>query len=178
MTRGTLDRHAYLLRHAKSSWSDPELDDHDRPLARRGVKATNVLRKHMRREGIAPQLVVCSSAVRAMQTLEGVREAFAPETRVEIEDGLYAAGADRLLARLREVPDDLDSVMVIAHNPGMEDLALALAGSGDDADLERMRTKYPTGGLATLGFDGSWRELGSGRARLNAFVMPRELKKR
>jgi phosphohistidine phosphatase len=169
-------RRAYLLRHAKSSWADPELRDRDRPLARRGVKATRLLREYIRRQGIAPDLVLCSRALRAVQTLEGVRDVLPPATEIEIEDGLYAAGADPLLDRVRQAPERAGSLMLVAHNPGIEELALALAGGGDADALERLRTKYPTGGLATLSFEGDWGDLGPGGARLEELVVPRELK--
>ena len=93
----------YLLRHAKSSWNEPELLDHERPLAKRGRKAVALLRGHAHDSGIAPDLVLCSSAARAIQTLEGVREGLPSEAVVEIEAGLYAAGAGSLLGRLRRL---------------------------------------------------------------------------
>jgi phosphohistidine phosphatase len=121
----------YLLRHAKSSWDEPELLDRERPLAKRGRKAVALLREHFQEAKVAPDLVLCSSAVRAMQTLEGVRQGLPPGTRVEIEAGLYAAGAASLLGRLRRLPEEVGSVMLVGHNPGIEDLAAELAGGGD-----------------------------------------------
>jgi phosphohistidine phosphatase len=165
-----------LLRHAKSSWSDPSLADLERPLSPRGVKASARLREHLGRSRVAPDLVLCSPAVRTVETLDRVRDGLPADTRIEIEDDLYGAGADSLLARLRRLPDALGSLMLIGHNPGIEDLALGLVGDGDASVLERMRRKYPTGGLATLSFDGAWSELGPATARLEAFVIPKQLK--
>ena len=173
---GGVPRHViYLLRHAKSSWDEPELLDHERPLAKRGRKAVALLREHARKSGIAPDLVLCSSAARAIQTLEGVREGLPPEAVVEIEAGLYAAGAGSLLGRLRRLPEELGSVMLVGHNPGIEDLAAELAGGGDPDARAAMEAKYPTGGLATLAFEGPWRELDREGATLEAFAVPRRL---
>lgn len=163
----------YLLRHAKSDWDDSELADHERPLAPRGTRASKAIAKHLAGEGIEPALVLCSSAVRARETLDRIAPALG-SPKVEVEDGLYGAGAGALLERLRRVPDTVDSVMVIGHNPGIEELALELGGSGED--LERMERKYPTAALATLSVPGeSWGELTEGRSELLAFVLPREL---
>ena len=165
----------HLLRHAKSSSDEPELLDHERPLATRGRKAVALLREHFPEAGVAPELVLCSSAVRAMQTLEGVREGLPPEARVEIEAGLYAASAGSLLERLQRLPEEAGSVMVIGHNPGIEDLAAELAGDGDPNLCAAMEAKYPTGALATLAFEGAWQTLGVRSATLEAFAVPRRL---
>jgi phosphohistidine phosphatase len=164
-----------LLRHLKSSWDDPGLPDHDRPLAPRGRRAGTRIRREIQDEGIAPQLVLCSSAVRAVGTWKAICAGVPEGRRVEIEPGLYAASAESLLGRLRRVPDELETVLLIAHNPGIGDLALGLAGTGDAKALERMQAKYPTGGLATLTFEGSWTDLGWAGTQLVEFVVPRDL---
>ena len=150
----------YLLRHAKSSWKDGSLDDHDRPLAPRGRKASKAIGRYLRDHDIVPELVLCSSAKRARQTLERLGPA-GVDARVEAE--LYGAGTDSLLARLRAVPDDVESVMLIGHNPGMQQLAFLLAGLDD---------KFPTAALATLECDG-WATLET--AELIDYVRPRDL---
>ena len=162
----------YLLRHAKSSWDDPGLPDRDRPLAERGKRAVGKMAVYLEANGIRPDLVLCSSALRARQTLDRVASSIG-DAETGIEDGLYAAEAEGLLERLRRVPSGIASVMLIAHNPGMQDLALELAADG--ADLERLRQKFPTAALATLTFEGEWVELRSGGASLAGLVVPREL---
>jgi phosphohistidine phosphatase len=132
-----------------------------------------VLHEYVRRWGIEPALVLCSSARRTQETLEGVQ----PGGEQRIERDLYGADAGDLIERLRQVPADVPSVMVIGHNPAMQLLVLRLA-SGTDADdwrLEDVRLKFPTGGLATLEFDCAWSELGPGRARLTDLVRPKQL---
>jgi phosphohistidine phosphatase len=165
-----------LLRHAKSSWDDPELADHDRPLAPRGRRAAKLIGEHLRRESVAPALVLCSSARRTRETLERIAPALGERVPVQIEGDLYAASEGRLLERLRTLEEGVESVLLIGHNPGVERLALDLAGGGDE--LAAVRRKYPTGALATLEFTGPWSDLGSGRAKLVSFVTPKQLAKR
>jgi phosphohistidine phosphatase len=127
------ERRLYLLRHAKSSWKDHGLDDHERPLAGRGRRAAKAVR---------------------------------------VEAELYGAGSAALLARLQHVPADVRSVMVIGHNPGLQELALLLARDGS----EELEVKFPTAALATLAFRGpSWAVLDRGKAELIEFVRPRDL---
>jgi phosphohistidine phosphatase len=152
----------YLLRHAKSSWDDPELADHDRPLAPRGRRASKAIGRYLREHGIEPELVLCSSATRARETLERAG------LSGTVEGELYGAGARTLLARLNRVPDEVASVMLIGHNPGMEDLVLLLAA--------QTPSKFPTAALATLECP-PWSELDRGTAELVGFVRPRELER-
>ena len=165
----------FLLRHAKSSWSEPGLADRERPLAKRGRRAVGLLSAHLRNAALAPDLVLCSSATRARETLAGVRDGLPAQIAVEVEDGLYAADARTLLDRLRGLPEEVGSVMLVGHNPGLEDLASDLVGDGDPEARASMAIKYPTGALATLAIDPAWRDLAPGRARLEAFVVPRRL---
>src|SRR5689334_11594982 len=157
----------FLLRHAKSSWDDPSPADHERPLALRGRRRAALMVDHLRAQKITILLVLCPSAQRAVQTLELV----APTGEVRIEDQLYGASAGQLIARLRQVPDEHASVMLIGHNPAIQELAVILArepgGLGEH--------KFPTGALATLALPGSWSELGPGGADLTAFVRPKDL---
>jgi len=165
----TQPRVLHLLRHAKSSWDDQGLADHDRPLASRGRKAAKRIAKHLRSEGIAPSLVLCSSSRRTRETLERIR----PDGDVQIERDLYGASAPELLERLRRVPDTTESVMLIGHNPAIQDLTLELAGRGDR--LEDAERKFPTCALATLELSNGWSELEAGSAELVGFVRPKDL---
>jgi phosphohistidine phosphatase len=165
-----------LLRHAKSSWSDPDLADEERSLAPRGRRAAAALLRHLREQGATPELVLCSPARRTIETYDSIAPAFGDGATLLVEDELYGANAGDLVRRLRAVPSAVASVMIIGHNPGLHDLAIDLAGTGERGLLERLRTKFPTGALATLAVDrDSWSGLGAGRARLIGFVVPREL---
>jgi phosphohistidine phosphatase len=162
-----------VLRHAKSSWDDPSLDDHDRPLTPRGCKAAARIAGYIEQSAIRPQLVLCSTAARARQTLEGISEALGDRVSVEFERVLYHADAKELVERLAKIDDVVSSVMLIGHNPALSDLVLTLASTG--ADLQRVRGKFPTGALATLSFEGEWRDLVGGGARLVDYVTPKDL---
>jgi phosphohistidine phosphatase len=164
----------HLLRHAKSSWADEDVADHDRPLAPRGRRAATAMAAHLGEHGVVPELVLCSSARRARETVELVAPGLGPGARIVVEDGLYGASAEDLLDRLRRVPDSTASVMLVGHNPAMQDLALALAAPG--AGVERLRAKFPTGALATVRFGrGGWANLRRGEGELVDLVVPRDL---
>lgn len=165
----------FLLRHAKSSWDDPALPDHDRPLAPRGVKAARRIAEHLQSARIRPELVLCSSARRTRDTLALVEPALATYVTVEIEDELYGAGPSELIERLRRVDSEVDSAMLIGHNPGLQDLAVELAGGGDADALEQLHAKFPTAALATLELTSPWAALASDDATLTSLVLPRRL---
>ncbi len=163
-------RTLYLLRHAKSSWDDPGIPDRERVLAPRGRKASKRIASHLDREGIRPELVLCSPARRTRETLDRIGDALGTP-KVVFDEQLYGADNDELLSRLREVPDRFGSVMLVGHNPGIADLLALLA-----ADRSSLPGEVPTGALATLSVPvDDWAELAPRSARLDAFVVPREL---
>jgi phosphohistidine phosphatase len=168
----------YLLRHAKSSWDNPALEDHDRPLARRGMQAAARMGSYFALADVRPDLVLCSSAARATQTIEAIDVAigiggFLGELKVEGD--LYGVGAAGLLARLQDLPETVGSALVIGHNPALQDLAIALAGHGDRTSIMRLRDKFPTCALATLTMTATWADLGAGQADLASLVAPADL---
>ena len=168
--------HLWLLRHAKSSWSDEGLSDEDRPLAPRGEQAADRIRDYLDAEGVHPELVLCSSALRARQTLARVLPALGTDLEVRIEPTLYTFDADVVLERLGRISSDVTSALLVGHNPAIEDLATEITDRGDQlADLSR---KYPTAGLAEVAFTkGSWSTLADRRGELVRFIVPRELPK-
>ena len=166
----------YLLRHAKSSWDDDALDDFQRPLNARGRKAAKRMARFLAERSIRPNMVLCSAALRT----RGTYDILEPELQgvpVSFEDGLYEASRGDLLHRLQRLDGHLDSVLLIGHNPGLEKLALTLAGGhGDPVALERLEQKYPTGALTMLeSAVPHWPELDAGTCRLAAFVRPKDL---
>lgn len=172
-----LDRTLLLLRHAKSAWSDPRLDDHDRPLNRRGERAAKAMADHFARLALRPDLILCSTALRTRQTLAPIVAALAaPAPPITFSRDLYLASEDVLLAQLRAISDDAAAVLLVGHNDGIWHLAVALAAEGPPQDLASLRAKYPTGALATLSLRAtSWTKLEFGTARLTSFVRPRDL---
>jgi phosphohistidine phosphatase len=167
-------RRLYLLRHAKSSWDNEALRDRDRPLAPRGLRAARRIARWAGKHDVRPQLVVSSSAVRARETLQGVLPGLGkPEIWIEVT--LYAASAETLLERVRALPDEAETAMLVGHNPGIGDLLLLLSAPGELR--ERAEAKVPTGALATLEANVErWVDLEPGGARIVSFVVPRQLK--
>jgi phosphohistidine phosphatase len=164
----------YLLRHAKSSWSDPTLADEQRPLAPRGRRDAKRIAAHLVQLGIKPDLILCSAAERTRQTLEPLRAVLGATSTLSLETELYAASLEELLERIRLIPEEVTSLMLIGHNPGLQDLALALASTGPE--LARLKRKFPTAALATLTLpETSWRELAEGDAQLASYVVPEQL---
>jgi phosphohistidine phosphatase len=166
-------RDLLLVRHAKSAWDDPSLADHDRPLAPRGEKALIRLRAYLIQAGHLPDVVLCSSSRRTADTLEGIRVALPKRARIELADELYLADAGTMLTRLHRLDAKVGCAMLVGHNPGIEDLASLLTGSGDARMREQLAVKFPTGTLVALSFDGDWAALGAGVARIDAMFMAR-----
>ncbi|MGE4322666.1 MAG: histidine phosphatase family protein [Sphingobium sp.] len=134
----------------------------------------------MAQAGLVPDLAIVSTAVRTQESWALVSPAFSAAIAKVDERRIYEAPARRLLTVVQETPDDVHTVVMVGHNPGMEDLATSLAGKGTDrdagSDLARMRDKYPTGGLAVIDFDlTSWADVTAGTGMLDRFVTPRSL---
>ena len=162
-----------LLRHAKSSWSDPGIRDHDRPLNDRGRRSAKAIGKHLQNQGWQPDVVLCSSARRTCETAALLDLPRAAELMVEHD--LYLADPETVLHRICALDDRAGTVLVIGHNPTMHEVALDLVADGDADALRRMGEKYPTGALAVFDVDRVWPALAPGTAQLAAFVTPREL---
>jgi len=166
-----------LLRHAKSSWTDPGLDDKDRPLNARGLKAAPAMGRYMRKEGFLPDLVLCSPARRARETWKLVSEQLKTAPRLQVEDGIYDFGnGGRVLDIVRQNGGSESTVLVAGHNPSLERLALRLAGDTHGKVRKRLEQKFPTGALAVIDFDmASWNELGNKPGILVDFTRPRDI---
>jgi phosphohistidine phosphatase len=171
-------RQLLLLRHAKSSWDDPRLSDHARPLNARGRRAAAAMGDAMRDLGLAPDIVLVSSARRTLQTLEALGPLDASPL-VEPMDSLYLAPWGGLLDQLRGVRETVRSVLLIGHNPGLHELAMALAGpvamAGGSPMARRLAEGYPTGALAEFTIALPWRLLEAGGGRLLRFLTPADL---
>jgi phosphohistidine phosphatase len=170
-------RQLLLLRHAKSSWDDPQLSDHARPLNMRGLQAATAIAGEIRRLGLLPELVLVSSARRTLQTLAAL-DPWERQPRIEPMDALYLAPAGDLLAALHDANPSARCVMLVAHNPGLHELAMMLAGAhatAGDPQVQPLAAGYPSGALAEFAIAGSWSELGENGARLTRFLCPSDL---
>jgi len=167
-------RTVWLLRHAKSSWDDPTLPDADRPLAPRGRRAAAAIAAHIASADVRPELVLCSSGLRARETLAAVLPSLGAPVEVRIEPDLYTFDDEVVRERLRRTPAGVRAMMVVGHNPALQQLALALARSGPAR--ARLLEKFPTGALATIRLpDGAWTSVGDGAGEIAALVVPRDL---
>jgi phosphohistidine phosphatase len=170
-------RQLLLLRHAKSSWGDPQLADHERPLNSRGRGAAKTMAQAMRDLGLAPDVVLVSSARRTLQTLEAL-EPWDETPLIEVMDALYLAPSPEILAVLRKAAPAARCILLIGHNPGLHDLAVLLAGAhaaSGDAQVRRMAAAYPSGALAEFSIATPWSEVGETGTRLMRFVTPKDL---
>ena len=169
-------RKVILLRHAKSSWADAALGDHDRPLNKRGKAAAPVIGAWLARNGHRPDLVLCSSSVRTCETVRRMKAGLSDLPDPVIEAELYHASPMTMSARLRALPDDVMTVMLVGHQPGLGSLARQLADGTESSRCSQAFTHFPTAAAAilTLG-DVVWSSVGPGTARLVDFARPRDL---
>jgi phosphohistidine phosphatase len=164
-----------LLRHAKSGWDDPAARDFDRPLNPRGRRAARAVASEMRRLGLAFDRAVASPARRVIETIEEVALSFGP-IAADYDRRLYLAAPDTLLEAVRETPDEVERLLLVGHNPGLESLALSLAGGGEARLREALALKYPTATVAEIALPvARWRDVGEGSGEIRRFIRPRDL---
>lgn len=164
-----------LLRHAKSAWPDG-VADRERPLAERGRKAAPVIGAYMAREKLIPDLALVSPARRAQETWKLVREALSKKVAERETPGIYEVAAERILEVIRTVEPAIRTLLIVGHNPGMENVASLLVADGDADAMGRMTAKFPTAGLAVIDFDvDGWDEVAAGTGYLKGFVTPRSV---
>ena len=166
----------HLLRHAKSSWSDPTQEDFDRPLNRRGESAARQVATYLAGLAFAPDLVLCSPARRTKDTLALTRPALPDTVEVVYEPRIYEASMDTLLGLLHGIGEAVASALILGHNPGLERLAVWLADKPMQGQAARMTEKFPTAALASFAIGaGAWRAVGQGQGSLLRFVAPKDL---
>jgi phosphohistidine phosphatase len=164
-----------LFRHAKSAWDNPGLGDFGRPLAPRGEQAAPRMGAYMEREGLAPDLVLCSTAVRTRQTLELAQAEWKSPPDIRYEAGLYGAGPAQMMQLLQSLPASYGHAMLIGHNPGIHSLATMLSGDGEADAMGALKMKFPSAALAVIEFEGGWEAVVQGAGYLRLFMVPREL---
>ncbi|MFE0512788.1 SixA phosphatase family protein [Streptomyces sp. NPDC058964] len=171
-------RRLVVLRHAKSAWPE-SVPDHQRPLAPRGRRDAPAAGVALAEADCLPDLALCSTAVRARQTWELASAQWGTPPPVRLDRRLYAADPEELLEVVREVPPEVETLLLVGHNPGLEQLVLRLAEDGLEDSLERVRTKFPTSAIAVLAWHGTgWEALGPGTALLVSVTVPRGKKEK
>ena len=164
----------HLLRHAKSDW-DEAVEDRERALSRRGREAARRVGDSLPPELGSVDLVLCSTALRTRETAALVLARFAQPPRILYEDGLYLAGRVALIRRLRQVDESAGSVMVIGHNPGLHELALALAAPDSPRHEALASGKFPTAVRASFAIEGPWSSLAESRHALTDYVTAKSI---
>ncbi|MBX3446066.1 MAG: histidine phosphatase family protein [Parvibaculaceae bacterium] len=165
-----------LLRHAKSDWGDPSKDDFDRPLNARGEKAAAFMADWISHSPYRPDVILCSSAERALATCAPLCNALGDGVPVIYRDELYHAMPDEMLEQIHNAPDEANTLLVVAHNPGLVLLAMALADDPDDETALRIAYGVPTGGFIVFDFDvARWDDIRDGNGRPVFFGRPRDL---
>lgn len=174
MSTFQLPRRLVLVRHAKSSWESDAARDVDRPLAPRGEAATPGVASYLDERNLVPEWVLCSPAVRTRRTWALIRAALdVPPTEV-FDPALYLGSARTLLTRIGEVPPRVSTVMLIGHNPGLQDLAAELATRADPGVGEAVAAKFPTAAVLALEYDcASWAAIDGAPARLLGWRTPK-----
>jgi phosphohistidine phosphatase len=163
-----------LLRHAKSGWNDPIKRDFDRPLNPRGRRAARVVGREMRSLGLSFDRIVASPARRVIETIEEVALAFGP-LAPDYDQRVYLASVATLVELVHETPDAIERLLLVGHNPGLEELALFLAGS-EGALRAEVQIKYPTSTLSEIELPVEhWSEAAEGQGRIQRFIRPRDL---
>lgn len=164
-----------LLRHAKSGWDDPVARDFDRPLNAKGKRAAAMVGRHMRSLGLAFDHAIASPAVRVSETLAQIESGYGRTIAPDLDRRVYLASAATLLDVVHGFPAEIESALLVGHNPGLEDLVLMLVADGADPLRDAVEDKYPTASIAELQFEGEWGDVATGTARLTRFIRPRDL---
>ena len=166
-----------LFRHAKSDWHDARARDFDRPLNARGRRGAAIMGKHIVAYGIGWQRIIASPAARVAQTIEIASKSARPKLPVEWDRRVYLASSVNLADLLREQADTVESVLMVGHNPGLEDLIFDLVPDDGNSPLrDAVEEKFPTATFAVLELAiDHWSELADGCARLVHLMRPRDL---
>ncbi|MFE7598358.1 SixA phosphatase family protein [Streptomyces sp. NPDC057494] len=165
-------RRLFVLRHAKSAWPEG-VADRDRPLGPRGLRDAPAAGGFLAESGARPDLALCSPARRARQTWELAAAELDGPVPTRFDPLLYGADAEELLDVVHGVPDEITTLLLVGHNPGLEDLILLLAGRAVGDALDRVRTKFPTSAIGILTWSGTWADLRPGEALLTHLAIPR-----
>jgi phosphohistidine phosphatase len=159
-----------LLRHAKSSWKDRSLGDHDRPLAKRGLETALLVGKYIRNSGLTPEFIVCSTAKRARQTLKLCLDKIEKKVKTVYTNNLYYSSVDTIVEIISKVSDKIDVLMLVGHNPDLENLVEYLTGKPFPFP------KFNTAGLMVIEFDfNSWQDVDKLKGKVVLFKTPKML---
>lgn len=165
-----------VLRHAKSSWDDPNLDDLNRPLNDRGWNAARRLGRELKHRGMRFDLVLASTAARVRETIDGVQEKFDFNAPIQFEPQIYLATEEMLFSLVRTLPESVHRPLLVGHNPGLEQLLVDLTYDDAKGLRHRVTGKYPTGALAIVEFAAHrWADISAGSGQVVELIVPKTL---
>lgn len=169
-----MSKQLIILRHAKSDWGDASISDAERPLNERGLEAAKLMGAYMDREGLIPDLILCSTATRAQQTAELVTGAWQKPPPVESVPALYMAEPETLMGLIRAANESTQRIMIIGHNPGLAQTVYFLVHDHDPDEAGRILVKFATAALAVIALDdAAWGDVSDGQ--LVDFQTPKRL---
>ena len=167
----------FLLRHAKSSWSDPSLHDFDRPLNKRGLSDAPKIATAMSERKYHPDRILCSSSQRTKETMAGIIPSLTGEVSLHLMEALYEGNSPDYLSLIRANAKKSRRLMVVGHNTGLHETAIRLIGSGDKDTIALLKEKLPTAGLVVIDFHcKDWHDVKPGTGHLIDFIKPRDIK--
>jgi len=166
----------YILRHAKAETGLPHQDDHSRKLVERGIEAAQIVGAYMYGQGIKPSKIICSDAVRTHETWSQIEGIYRLPMNVEFSRKIYLSSANEMVQQLTTLPNQISSVLLIGHNPGVHQLCLKFAKDGDEDLLDLMHLKFPTCALASIDLGvTTWSDIANAHGTLLDFVTPKML---
>lgn len=165
-----------IVRHAKSSWGDSGLADFDRPLNNRGRDAARRVGEELKKRGFRFDLVIASPARRVRETLDRMEKGYGEQLPVEFDDQVYGASEQALFDLVRRIPERAHAPMLIGHNPGLQELLLALTSDDNGGLRARVKAKFPTAAVALIDFPvPRWDEVGVGSGSIRELILPKQL---
>lgn len=165
-----------ILRHAKSSWDDPHLEDFNRPLNDRGWKAARRMGRELEKRGAKFDLVIASPAARVRETIDGLTEKLKLNVDIRYEPQIYEASLGTLVEMVRDIRESARSVLMVGHNPGLQQLIVELTHEAPDDRRSRVERKFPTAGLATIKLPvDRWNAVTAGIGEIAELILPKEI---
>ncbi len=166
----------FVLRHAKSSWDDPALEDFNRPLNDRGWKAARRIGRELNHRDLRFDLVIASMAARVRETIDGLRDKLDLNVEIRFEPRMYLADEQTLLSLVRALPEKVHAPLLVGHNPGLERLLVELTHDDGDGLRNRIATRYPTGAFAGVELPADrWTDVTPGDGEIVELILPKEL---
>jgi phosphohistidine phosphatase len=169
-------KHLTVLRHAKSSWDDPDVEDFERPLNKRGRKAAVIVGSELKRRNMRFDFVLASPAARVRETLERLFEGYGETLEARFDERIYETSESTLLEIVRSLPASSSSPLIVGHNPALERLVVELTHDDDRGLRNRIAKKFPTAAVAVIELPVSgWAEVAAGSGEVVDLILPREL---